>query len=58
MTLKNAVNELFDFAKAHECDLGIAYAKKAQKFWRESHRLYQAQIHNQNIPGVKSIGYK
>lgn len=31
MTLKNAVNELFDFAKAHECDLGIAYAKKAQE---------------------------
>lgn len=31
MTLKNAVNELFDFAKAHGCDLTIAYAKKAQE---------------------------
>ena len=31
MTLKNAVNELFDFAKAHECDLSVAYAKKAQE---------------------------
>ena len=31
MTLKNAVNELFDCAKAHECDLTIAYAKKAQE---------------------------
>lgn len=29
MTLKNAVNEYFDFAKAHECDLAIAYAKIA-----------------------------
>ena len=31
MTLKNSVNELFDFAKAHECDLDVAYAKKAQE---------------------------
>ena len=31
MTLKNAVNELFDCAKAHECDLTIDYAKKAQE---------------------------
>lgn len=31
MTLKNAVNELFDFAKAHECDLDVAYAKKAHE---------------------------
>lgn len=29
LTLKNAVNEYFDFAKAHECDLAIAYAKIA-----------------------------
>lgn len=29
MSLKNAVNEYFDFAKAHECDLAIAYAKIA-----------------------------
>ncbi len=31
MTLKNAVNELFDFAKAHDCNLLIAFAKKAQE---------------------------
>ena len=31
MTLKNAVNELFDFAKAHECALNVAFAKKAQE---------------------------
>ena len=36
MTLKNAVNELFDFAKAHECDLTIAYAKKAQEIKEEN----------------------
>lgn len=29
MTLKNAVNEVMDFAKAHECDMQIAYAKIA-----------------------------
>lgn len=31
MTLKNAVNEVMDFAKAHECDLQIAYAKIAHE---------------------------
>lgn len=27
MTLKNAVNEIMDFAKAHDCDMHVAYAK-------------------------------
>lgn len=31
MTLKNAVNEVMDFAKAHECDLTIAQAKIAEE---------------------------
>lgn len=29
MTLKNAVNEYMDFARVHECDMAIAYAKIA-----------------------------
>ena len=29
MTLKNAVNEVMDFAKAHDCDLNVAEAKIA-----------------------------
>ncbi len=29
MTLKNAVNELMDYAKVHNCVLHVAYAKKS-----------------------------
>lgn len=31
MTLKNAVNEVMDFAKAHECDMHTAYARIAHE---------------------------
>ncbi len=36
MTLKNAVNELFDFAKAHNCAMDVAFAKKAQEIRKDS----------------------
>lgn len=31
MTLRNAVNEVMDFAKAHECDLTVAQAKMTEE---------------------------
>ena len=35
MTLKNAVNELFDCAKAYGCDMGVAYARKADEIKKD-----------------------
>ena len=45
MTLKNAVNELFDCAKAYECPLDVAYARKSLEIKSDpEHFMTQAEL--------------
>ena len=45
MTLKNAVNELFDCAKAYKCPLDVAYARKSLEIKGDpEHFMTQAEL--------------